>query len=208
MKILFQGDSITDMGRSRERDLHMGAGYPAMVAGLLGVEYPGRVECVNRGVSGDRIVDMYARWRADCVGLQPDVVSILVGINDLGLKWLNDNGVELDRFEQVYDMLLAYTRQCLPNVKLMVLEPFVALGDTTRERWEDFRRDGCLYAEAARRVAEKHGAVFVPLQGAFEEAARRAPMDFWLVDGVHPSQAGHMLIARAWMEAFRRQGWQ
>ncbi len=207
MKILFQGDSITDVGRSRDYDPHMGAGYPTMLAGMLGMEYPGRVECLNRGISGNRVVDLYARWRMDGVNLRPDVISILIGINDVWHEIGNKNGVEADRFFTVYDMLMDYSKRCLPDVKLIVLEPFVALGEATKDAYDVFERETALRAMAAKAVAEKHGALFVPLQSAFDEAAKRAPMDFWLVDGVHPTQAGHMLIATEWFKAFQNAAW-
>ena len=204
---VFQGDSITDAGRSRDNDDYRGNGYPTLVAARLGADRPGQLRFLNRGVSGDRVVDVNARIRRDLINLKPDYISILIGINDVWHELETGNGVEADRFEQVYDMLLSYTIRCLPNVKLMVLEPFVALGRATEKAWDTFRTETALRARAAERVAQKHGAVFVPLQAAFERAFQEAPADFWLIDGVHPTQAGHMLISRTWMDAFRKQGW-
>ncbi len=211
-RILFQGDSITDVGRNKDNPdaaTGMGCGYPLLLKARLGCDCPGEYECLNRGVSGNRVVDVYARVLRDIVNLAPDFLSVLIGVNDV---WhgLGDspNGVSAPKFERVYDWLLAEVRESLPDVKLLVLEPFVLPGAATQseehpERWEIFSREVPLRAEAARRVAEKHGAAFVPLQKPLEEACKKAPASWWLRDGVHPSAAGHELIAREWLRAFR-----
>lgn len=197
IKVLFQGDSITDVGRCRDYDPHSGAGYPTLVAARLAYEAPGAYECVNRGISGDRVVDLYARWRTDALNLNPDIISILIGVNDvwhdLDGRW---NGVEAERFEQVYDMLLSYTEQKRPNTRVIILEPFCLHGTATDQNWDYFSKEVPLRAEAARRVAEKHGCTFIPLQKDFDEACKIAPASHWLMDGVHPNAAGHELIAR------------
>ncbi len=194
-KIVFQGDSITDAGRSREWDRLMGSGYPTLVAARLGLDAPGAYECVNRGISGDRVVDLYARWRVDCVNLKPDIVSILIGVNDV---WhdTDGNGVEADRFETIYGLLLDYTAERLPGSRVIVLEPFFLHGTATDPYWELFAREVPLRAAAARRVAERHGAAFIPLQADLEAACALAPASHWLADGVHPAPAGHEIIAR------------
>ncbi|MGI6173967.1 MAG: SGNH/GDSL hydrolase family protein [Christensenellales bacterium] len=206
MKILFQGNSITDAQRSRDADFLSGSGYPTIAGGAVVAECPSEISFVNRAVSGNRVVDLYARWRIDAINLMPDVISILIGINDVwhelgGRK----NGVEADRFEKVYAELLAYTKNMLPDVKLMLLEPFVLRADATEADWDFFAAEVPLRAEATRRVAEQYGAAFVPLQKAFDEAAKKAPASVFLKDGVHPTPAGHTLIAQRWLEAFRSE---
>ncbi|MDO4740212.1 MAG: SGNH/GDSL hydrolase family protein [Eubacteriales bacterium] len=204
IRVLFQGDSITDVGRSREVERMSGSGYPTLVAARLGYEAPGEYECLNRGISGNRVVDLYARWRIDALNLRPDIITILIGVNDVwhdvDERW---NGVEAGRFEQVYDMLLQYTHEKAPDTRVIVLEPFVLHGTATDPHWEYFAAEVPLRAQAARRVAEKHGCTFVPLQADLDAACEKAPPAHWLIDGVHPTAAGHELIARKLYAAIR-----
>lgn len=204
MKILFQGDSITDAGRNTNNGslLSIGQGYPFLVTASLGAKYPGKYEFVNRGVSGNRVVDVYARIKADGWNLEPDVLSLLIGINDVWHEVGNRNGVDAPRFERVYRMLVSDTLERLPKIRIMALEPFVLKGAATEEHWAEFERETRLRAEAVRRVAEEFGLTFVPLQKKFDEAAASAGAAYWLGDGVHPMPAGHQLIADAWCEAF------
>ena len=210
-RILFQGDSITDALRSRESDLYPGNGYPTLVKARLGYEHPGEYEFFNRGISGNRIVDLYARIKKDLINLKPDVLSILIGVNDVWHEVEIENGVDAVKFERIYDMLLTEVEEALPGIRILILEPFVLHGSATENieekpaRWEYFRDETPLRAAAAKRVAEKHGAVWVPLQERFDEACKLAPAEYWLWDGVHPTQMGHELIARAWLEAFEQK---
>ena len=205
-RILFQGDSVTDVSRSRDNDAYPGHGYPTFIKGRLGVDRPGEFECLNRGISGNRVVDLYARIRKDFIMLKPDVISILIGINDVWHELGDRNGVEAGKFERVYDWLCTELEEALPGVKLVILEPFVLPGGATNPtdenpgRLEYFTTETALRAQAARRVAQKHGAVFVELQRSFDEACKKAPPSWWLIDGVHPSSCGHELIARRWIE--------
>ena len=212
-RILFQGDSITDAYRNREdpEALNaMGIGYPQLLKAQLGMDYPGQLDFQNRGISGNRVVDVYARIKRDLINLAPDYLSMLIGVNDVWheLGGRHD-GVDADKFERVYDLLLTEVRCALPQVKLIVLEPFVLQGSATvnpdePERWEAFSREVPLRAAASRRVAEKHGALFIPLQEKFDALCAQAPAGYWLADGVHPTAMGHELIAREWAAAFRQ----
>ena len=208
--ILFQGDSITDVSRNRENDVFSGHGYATFIKGRLGYEAPGQYECLNRGISGNRIVDLYARIKADLINLRPDILSSLIGVNDVWHEITRQNGVEAERFERVYDMLLDDIQAALPNIRVMILEPFVLPGHATcnteeiPDRLETFQQEVPLRAAAAKRVAEKHGAVFIPLQRRFDEASRITGPAHWLHDGVHPTAAGPELITRAWLEAFKQ----
>ncbi len=204
-KILFQGDSITDCSRSREADFYMGMGYAAMVSGRLGLDNPGEYEFLNRGVSGNRIVDVYARIKSDIINLKPDYMSILIGVNDVWHEAAFENGVDAEKFEMVYNLLIDEIKAALPNIKLMILEPFVLKGETTGENWGFFETEVLKRAEAAKRVAEKHGLTFVPLQKRFDEMAAIQPEPYWTKEGVHPSAAGHELIAREWVKAFEAE---
>lgn len=199
-RILFQGDSITDASRSRENDNNPGYGYPAILRGILGCDMPGEYECLNRGISGNRVVDLYARIKADLINLKPDILSVLIGINDVWHEVGNCNGVSAPKFEMVYDLLLSEVREALPGIKLVVMEPFVLPGTATEAALEYFTEETALRAQAAKRIAGKHNAIFIPLQERLNAACKLAPAAHWLRDGVHPTSAGHTLIARAWLD--------
>ena len=202
IKILFQGDSITDANRERTADRHLGVGYPNLVAARLGFEEPGKYEFINRGISGDRSIDVLARIKRDLINLRPDVLSILMGINDVWHELASENGVSTEDYELYYDILLSHIEKELPDTRIMILEPFVLKGIATSEKWEEFRRGAEEKAAAAARAAKKHGIQFVPLMAEFDEAAKLAEPSYWLEDGVHPTPMGHELIAREWMKAF------
>ncbi len=205
-KILFQGDSITDAGRDRSSDYQLGYGYPTLVSAALGYERPNEFLFQNKGIGGNRIIDLLARIKADMLNLKPDYMSILVGVNDVWHELRESpNGVDADRFESYYSILIDQLQEALPNLTIMILEPFLTEGTSTSddpERWAVFRSEVEKRAAAARRVAERHGLIFVPLMERFDEAAKAAPAEHWTHDGVHPTGAGHEIIKRAWLEAF------
>lgn len=205
MKILFLGDSITDVGRNREDPASMGAGYPLLVSARLGAQQPGKFNFRNTGIGGDRSVDIYARIKRDCWNLEPDVISLLMGINDVWHEIGDRNGVDAERFYRIYRMLVSDTRERLPEAKLLLMEPFVLPGTGTRDGWEDFVREVPLRSQAVRQVAEEFHALYLPLQAMFDEHCKAAPPAYWLMDGVHPTPAGHQLIADAWLELFDRE---
>lgn len=209
MKIVFFGDSITDMSRVRNSDGKVesyGDGYVFFVAGKLLSENPQKYEIINRGISGNRIVDLYARIKGDVWNQQPDVLSILIGVNDVWHELSeNPNGVDLTRWEKVYRMLIEDTKERLPNTKIMILEPFVLRGSKTDydNRYETFVK-GKDYAVKAKEIAGDYGLTFVPLQEKFDEAAERFGGEHYLYDGVHPDVAGAALIAEEWLKAFEK----
>lgn len=201
MKILFQGDSVTDAGRTMAPDPDdcLGQGYPLFVSGLLGSRYPDKgFEVINRGVSGNRVVDLYARWKADALNLRPDLVSILVGVNDTWHEKGSGNGVEPERYEKIYRELLSWTLKVLPDVDLVLCEPFMLPFGAAAEDWvgEMRERDAIV-----RDLALEFGALFVPFQRVIDDATGRAEGPRWLRDGVHPTCWGHALLADAWIEA-------
>lgn len=203
--ILFQGDSITDCGRARIEITDpaylrsgLGPGYPYLIAARLLCDRGRDFNFYNFGISGNRVVDLYARWKADCINLRPDILSILIGVNDTWHEKARQNGVEVPRYEQFYRMLLDWTLKELPEIKLVLLEPFVFLFGAVGEDWIeeiDQRR------EVVAGIAKDYGAVFVPLQSILNNALKVAPQEHWLADGVHPMPAGHQLIADAWLKA-------
>ncbi len=207
--ILFQGDSITDAGRSREDDMNAGIGYPTLVKGELGFEYPNQYIMYNRGISGNRVVDVYARIKADIINLKPDVMSILIGVNDVWHEFGGHNGVDAEKYFKIYSMLIEEIKAALPDVKIMILEPFVLRGDGTDntqdepDKWNIFHTEVLKRAEKARKIAETYNLPFIPLQDKFEAAAKLASNNYWLRDGVHPTTAGHELIKREWIKTFK-----
>ena len=208
--ILFQGDSITDCGRKADFGRNLGHGYATLVGAALGAAEPYQYRIVNRGIGGNRIVDLYARMKVDMINLKPDYMSILIGINDVWHELDSKNGVDAAKFEMVYDLMVSELKAALPDLKIMIMEPFVLPGSATTseetpERYPEFRSETLLRAQAAKRIAEKHGLVFVPLQEVFDKANADAPTpDYWLVDGVHPTAAGHELIKQAWLKGFEQ----
>ena len=204
MRILFQGDSITDADRSRTDDTRLGFGYPRLVESTLGYERPGEFEFLNRGISGNRIVDLYARIKADIINLRPDIMSILIGVNDVWHELGdNPNGVDGEKFFKIYSMLIEEIKEALPDVKIMILEPFVLKGCSTIERWDEFSKEVPIRAMYARKIAEKYSLPFIELQKGFDELSKKAPCEYWLGDGVHPTAKGHEFIKNEWLKAFK-----
>lgn len=201
--ILFQGDSITDAGRSREDNTNLGLGYPTLVKGELGFENPGEYQFLNRGISGNRVVDLYARIKADIINLKPDVMSILIGVNDVWHEFGNQNGVDAEKYYKIYSMLIEEIKEALPDIKIMILEPFVLKACATEGEWDGFSTEVYKRAEKAKAIAEKYDLTFIPLQDKLNEAEKLCPADYWLKDGVHPTTMGHELIKREWIKAFK-----
>lgn len=213
MKILFQGDSITDAGRSRETNNNLGYGYATLVSAELGFEEPGKYEFINKGIGGNRVVDVYGRINTDIRNIAPDVMSILIGVNDIWQYYAADpNGTPADRYEKIFDALIEETLAELPDLKIMILEPFVLRGDGTYmlgsggsiERYDEFRARVAELGKRARKIADKYNIPFIPLQAGFDELRNQAPDEYWLWDGVHPTAKGHEFIKREWIKAFKK----
>lgn len=204
--LLFQGDSITDAGRNRRHGGPnnagaMGRGYPFLVGSwLLATRKDPKLRIYNRGISGHKVPDLQKRWQKDTIDLKPDVLSILIGVNDIWHKLAGRyNGTVAD-YEKGFNELLDQTREALPDTRLVICEPFVLRCGAVNDKWFpefDQRRT------AAMRVAEKAKATWVPFQEIFDEAIKDAPAAFWAGDGVHPSMAGHMQMAIAWLDAVK-----
>lgn len=202
--ILFQGDSITDVHRDRTstaaNDLAgFGSGYPTIIAGaILGTGDRSRWSFYNRGISGNKVPDLQARWTADALALKPDVLTMLIGVNDFWHRRLTGYTGTTEDYESQYTALLSQTRQALPNVRFVILEPFVVRFGQVDATWFpefDARR------AVAARVAERAGATFIPLHDLFNQRAAQSRPQDWVQDGVHPTLAGHALIAARWREA-------
>lgn len=200
--ILFQGDSITDGGRWRKgHDFNhiMGQDYAYIIAAKLGAEYPeGNLTFINRGISGNRVVDLAARWQTDTMALRPDLLSILVGINDT--LFAGPGGETVDEYEQGYDHLIAETLAGLPHVKIVLGEPFLLpVGKHEANYTEELKRVK-KRQQVVERLAAKYHLPLVMYQDVFDQACQRAPADHWSWDGVHPTYAGHWLMVQAWLK--------
>ncbi|MEK3767400.1 SGNH/GDSL hydrolase family protein [Paenibacillus sp. FSL R5-0887] len=195
--ILFQGDSITDWGRNHEDASSLGVGYAMMVAARLGYLYPEKnLTFINRGIGGNRIVDLQGRWDKDCLDLKPTWVSIYIGINDTWRRFDSGEETTPEQFEASYRDLIERTQKSL-DAKLVLIEPFVLPVPEDRRTW---RQDLDPKIHIVRELAREYGAPLVPLDGLFAAASVKAEPAYWAYDGVHPTPAGHALIADAWLK--------
>jgi len=202
--VLFQGDSITDANRRRGRKgpndpAALGHGYVFHAAAELLRRHPGLdLQIYDRGISGDKAHQLADRWQRDCIALKPDVLSVLVGVNDYCHIYFHGYGGTINDYQNDYDALLERTVGVFPDIKLILCEPFLLeAGDITAEHVEGIKA----YQAIAKDLAEKYGAVWVAYQQVFNDALAQAPAEYWAPDGVHPTPAGHMLMARAWLDA-------
>jgi len=203
--ILFQGDSITDSGRNKEDTgfnsaRNLGSGYPMLAGAALLNKYEAlNLKIYNKGISGNKVYQLAERWDKDCIELKPDVLSILIGVNDIWHKLNGEYNGTLDIYRNDYIALLERTKKALPNVKLIICEPFAVNGvKAVDDKWYPEFYD---YQKAAREIAKQFRATFIPFQSVYDEALKRAPGSYWTGDGVHPTLAGAQLMSKAWMKA-------
>ena len=203
-KIIFFGDSITDMGRNRDDDSSFGCGYPSYVVKKMGDLYPSKYLLLNRGISGDRIVDLYARIKKDVWNLNPDYLFILIGVNDIWHEIDFHNGVDIERFEKVYRMVIEDTLNVLNHVRIILFEPFVLYGEATKEHYDKFLevKD---YAKVVKKLAKEYNLSFIPLQDRLDEGVNNLGIEKVARDGVHPDYEGANIIADAFMECFYKE---
>ncbi|HMO83500.1 MAG TPA: GDSL-type esterase/lipase family protein, partial [Lacipirellulaceae bacterium] len=176
-----------------------GNGYAWLAAAQLLVDRPeAGLRIFNRGISGNKVFQLAERWDEDCLALRPTVLSVLIGVNDFWHKLNKAYDGTVETYERAYRALIERTVTALPDVRLVICEPFALRVGTVDDAWfPEF--DG--YRAAARRVAEAAGAAFVPLQAMFDAASQVAPPERWAADGVHPTPDGSALIAHAWLQA-------
>lgn len=202
--VVFQGDSITDAGRDKESQLPnerraLGSGYALLAAaGLLKAAAGKDVQVYNRGISGNKVFQLAARWQADCVNLKPKVLSILVGVNDYWHMHNKKYDGTLAVYERDYRALLQTALQQLPDVKLVIGEPFALLGGTSVDA--SWFPEFDAYRAVARKLAGEFGAIFIPYHDIFTKAAKDTGPAYWTADGVHPTLAGSALMAQAWLD--------
>ncbi len=209
-RILFFGDSITDTSRKRDSFYDMGAGYPSLVKASLGTDCPNEYEFINRGIAGNRVIDLYARIKADFINLKPDYASIFIGVNDCWHEVSNQNGIATEKFEKLYMMMLDEIYAALPDIKLMLIAPYILHGGGTcnteeiPDKYPRFKADVAEKVAAVKRIAEKYNLPLIETQPAFDEACKVAEADYWLMDGVHPTPCGHEILKRLWIETFNK----
>lgn len=202
--LLFQGDSITDAGRNKGREDNandsaaLGRGFVYLIAAQLLADRPGdNVKIYNRGISGNKVFQLADRWDKDCLQVQPDVLSILIGVNDI---WHTLNGNydgTVEKYEQDYRALLTRTRRELSDIKIVICEPFVLRCGAVDEKWfPEFDR----YRGVVKKISVEFNASFVPFQTMFDKASKLAPAPHWAADGVHPTMAGAWLMAQMWVK--------
>jgi lysophospholipase L1-like esterase len=199
---LFQGDSITDGNRTRNNDWNhvMGHGYQYIIASKLWYDFPKKgFHFFNRGISGNKVSDLTERWQKDALELNPNVLSILVGINDSAAFIDGKKDFSVEQYEKDYRSLLQQTRQQLPNIEFVLCEPFILPVGKVKDKWEDYSKEVKKRQEVVQRLGKEHNAIFVPFQSAFDKALSTAPADYWIWDGIHPMPAGHELMAREWI---------
>lgn len=199
-RILFQGDSITDMNWGRnQKDLnhYLGHGYVYLIAARLGVDLP-RAELVisNRGNSGDKVHDLRIRWQADAIEMKPDILSILIGINDA------EAGIKPESFESDYNFVLESSRKANPDLRIVLLEPFLLKCGWLKDSkvYKSRRAIVDSYRIVVDRLAKQYNAVIVKTQDIFDQAAKYVTPEHWIWDGIHPLPQGHELIARNWLQ--------
>ncbi|MDA9555795.1 SGNH/GDSL hydrolase family protein [Pelobium sp.] len=205
--ILFQGDSITDASRKKDDNAYnnptsLGSGYVLQAAAdLLFTHADKDLKIYNKGISGNKVYQLAERWDRDCISIKPDILSILIGVNDY---WHYHDGKysgTIDVYKKDYKTLLERTLTALPDVKLVIGEPFAVKGikavdDTWYPEFDEFRA-------TAKALAKEFNAVFIPYQKVFDEAQKIAPGVYWTADGVHPTLAGAKLMAQAWLKAVK-----
>jgi lysophospholipase L1-like esterase len=202
--VLFQGDSITDWGRNRGKEntpndqQALGSGYTLLTAGVLLDEYSNIGPIIyNRGISGNKVFQLAERWDNDCIALKPDLVSILVGVNDFWHTLNAGYTGTLETYQNDYRALLERTKKALPTVTLVICEPFVLKCGSVNQNWFPAFEG---YRATAKKVAAEFKTIFVPFQSAFDKAVENAPPQYWAADGVHPTVAGTHLMAKAWLK--------
>lgn len=202
--ILFQGDSITDAGRSREDNSYnnprtLGSGYSMLAGAALLAKYaPLNLKICNKGNSGNKVYQLAERWDKDCLDIKPDILSILIGVNDFWHIMMGTYDATVEIYKKDYKALLERTKKVLPDVKLIICEPFAVNGiRAVNDKWYPGFYE---YQKAAREIASNFNATFIPFQKIYDEAQKQAPGVYWTDDGVHPTLAGSQLMAQAWLD--------
>ncbi|MDR2656669.1 MAG: SGNH/GDSL hydrolase family protein [Oscillospiraceae bacterium] len=197
--ILFQGDSVTDCGRSRQNDDYLGSGYPALIKAAMDAHVPELgLRVINRGVSGDRVKNLAARWDADCVTVNPDVVSILIGINDTWRSYDSNDPTSAEAYAADYRKILERTKAETKVRQFILMDPFVLPVPDDRRAW---RVDLDPRITVVRDLAREFKAIYIPLDALFAKESIKLGCAALAGDGVHPTPVGHAFIAKNWIKA-------
>jgi len=197
--ILFQGDSITDAGRSREDDKGLGEGYPAIVKSMLDDMYPELgIKVINRGISGNRAIDLVGRWQKDCIDLKPDYVSILVGVNETWRRYDSNNPTSDSDYRERYKFIIEETLR-KTQAKILLMTPYLL---DVSEKVTQMREDLKGKQKVVRELAYEYNLRYLDLDFAFKVASLFKKNTYFSQDGVHPTRNGHKLIAKLWLEAW------
>jgi len=197
-RILFIGDSITDADRFEPAYRPFGYGYVHFVAYRLLAKYPEyKISVINTGISGNTIRDLNYRWEKDCLSHKPDILSILIGINDVFRQYTGaiDTAVLLDEYQLTYERLLSLVKEKY-NCQLILMEPFMFCDEKTNPAYKSLLQ----YISAVRALAEEFDAVLVPLQELIDKKVKEVPPEKFSDDMVHPYVWAHAWIAQCWLE--------
>ena len=197
--IVFIGDSITDAGRLDRAYKPFGYGYVHFVANYMLAKYPEyNLRIINTGISGNTVRDLNNRWQRDCLDHKPDILSILIGINDVCRQYENrmNEAVLIEEYELTYERLLSMVKEKY-NSRLILMEPFLFCEDKTNSAYETLQE----YIHIVDMLAEKFSTVLVPLQNSIDKKIKQVPQDRWSDDMVHPYQWAHFWIAQRWLDA-------
>lgn len=207
MKLLFFGDSLTDMYRNFDKTVDMstsyGTGFVFDVAAQLMYEHPGFYQIVNRGQGGNKVTDLVSRYYEDVIQENPDVLTILIGVNDVWHEIITHSGNPIDVFEKTYFELVRDIQSRLPNTKIIIMEPFFLEGSATKDIWGPMQEIH-KYAAICEKVAKETGCIYIYLQKAFDDAIKNGGSTQMLFDGLHTNPGGAHLIATKWLEVFRK----
>ena len=201
MKLIFFGDSLIEMGRNRDTNINnyssYGRGFVFEVAAELFYAKPGYYEVVNRGIGGEKVTDLFARYEQDVITEKPDVLTNLIGINDIWAKIWCNTGTDLDVYEETYLKMVNDIKKKLAKTKIILMEPFIEKGDA--EKRELVHQ----YALAAQRVAKQSQSIFIPLQERLNEFFKDGNQTQILYDGMHTNPGGARVLALKWLETFK-----
>ncbi|MCL2377133.1 MAG: SGNH/GDSL hydrolase family protein [Defluviitaleaceae bacterium] len=206
--VLFFGDSITDANRLKEDQMEwnkahrLGTGYVGFIAAQHLYENPGcETRLINKGIAGNRAKDLYCRLHDDVIVQKPDVISIMIGINEVWCKQNATGEVEPARFAFTYRAILDEIKEKLGDIPIVIIEPFCLPNERLTGGYDTWVKLLEPLQEASKVIAKEYNCRFVPMQEEFNKLLAQAPAEYWLWDGIHPLSAGHMAIAKAWMAA-------
>jgi lysophospholipase L1-like esterase len=203
LRFLFQGDSITDGNRGRNNDPNhiMGHGYAFSIASRVGAAFPEKgFSFYNRGISGNTVPDLIECWTKDALDIKPDVLSMLIGVNDTLRAFKQNDTEQAKKYEANYRVLLHQAKEQLPDCLLVLCEPFIAPVGKVKENWTEWQTEMQKKQEIVQRLAKEYHAVWVPMQEMFDHASMHIPNEYWIWDGIHPTVAGHGLITQQWLK--------